>query len=71
MLKAIKEVIDSFSIDMTADEAYALWPDINSFYRAMGHEPNIDSMNSDERRLGEALAYLRRMRREAAEDTTE
>jgi hypothetical protein len=69
MLKAIKEVLDSFSIDMTADEAYALWPNINSFYRAMGREPNIDSMNSDERRLGEALAYLRRMRREAEEDT--
>jgi superfamily II DNA or RNA helicase len=68
MLKAIKEVIDSFSIDMTADEALALWPDINSFYKAMGRVPDIDSMNSDERRLGEALAYLRRMRRETTEE---
>ncbi len=68
MLKAIKDVIDSFSIDMTADEAFALWPDINEFYKGMNREPDIDSMNAEERRLGEALAYLRRMRREAAED---
>ena len=68
MLKAIKSVIDSFTVDMTADEAFALWPDINNFYRSIGREPNIDSMNVEERRLGEALAYLRRMRREGQEE---
>jgi len=68
LLKAIKAVIDSFTIDMTADEAYALWPDINQFYKEQGREPDVDSMNVEERRLGEALSYLRRMRREAVEE---
>lgn len=71
MLKAIKGVMDSFTIDMTADEALALWPDINAFYKAIGREPDIDSMSAEERRLGEALAYLRRMRREGQEDMNE
>lgn len=65
LLKEIKECIASYRIDMTDDEAIMLWPEVQKFVKVLKREPDIDSADSKEKRLAEALLYLRRARREA------
>jgi hypothetical protein len=47
-------------ISMTDDEAQILWPQINAFYASKRREPDLDAVDPVERRLAEALLYLRR-----------
>jgi hypothetical protein len=63
VLKAIRDRISAFKVDMTDDEAAMLWPKINGFVRAMQREPSLDALDPHERRLAEALAYLRQAKR--------
>ena len=63
VLKAIQDCIAAFKINMTDDEAYILWPKINEFVKVMGQHPSIDALDPSERRLAEALAYLRQVKR--------
>ena len=64
MLKSIRECIATHKIDMSDEEAYLLWPEINNFYRVLKREPDIDAIDPREKRLAEALLYLRRAKRE-------
>lgn len=64
MLKSIRECIATYKIDMSDEEAYLLWPEINNFYRVLKREPDIDAIDPREKRLAEALLYLRRAKRE-------
>jgi hypothetical protein len=48
---------------MTDDEAYFLWSKIKDFVNVTGSEPSFDAINPQERRLAEALAYLRQVKR--------
>jgi len=65
VLKTIQDAIEITRIQMTEEEAVILWPKIKSFVRSSGgKEPNISSYDPLERRMAEALTYLRNQRRE-------
>ncbi|MEW6408195.1 MAG: DEAD/DEAH box helicase family protein [Patescibacteria group bacterium] len=63
-LKTIKDTIDLTRIQMSEEEAILLWPKIKSFVKnGNGKEPNIDSYDPLEKRMAEALVYIRSQRR--------
>lgn len=64
VLRAIQESIATFKINMTDDEAIFLWPKINEFCKVTRRQPSLDALDPHERRLAEALVYLRQVRRE-------
>ena len=63
VLKAIQDCISTFTVSMTDDEAIFLWPKIQQFVAATRKEPSRDSLDPNERRLAEALAYIRQVKR--------
>jgi len=60
ILKTVQDCIRVMKVSMTDDEAQAAWPQINEFYTAKRREPDLDALDPAERRLAEALLYLRR-----------
>jgi len=67
LLKIIQETIDAGRIQMTDEEAVILYRDkIGLFMKAHGREPNINSTDPLERRMAEALVYLRNKKRQRA-----
>ncbi len=63
-LKTIQDTIELTRIQMTEEEAIILWPKIKSFVKnSNGKEPNIESFDPLERRMAEALVYIRSQRR--------
>ena len=58
--------VDSLIQNMTDEEAIVLWPEVKKFVTVLKREPDIDSADPKEKRLAEALLYLRRARREAS-----
>lgn len=65
VLKTIQDAIEITRIQMTDEEALILWPKIKSFVKnSGGKEPNISSFDAQERRMAEALIYIRNQRRE-------
>lgn len=64
VFKVIQEAIEATRIQMTDEEALLLWPKIKSFVQnSGGQEPNISSVDPLERRLAEALIYIKNQRR--------
>lgn len=63
VLKSIQDCISAFKVSMTDDEAAILWPKINEFAKAMRRPPSLDALDPQERRLAEALAYLKQVKR--------
>lgn len=63
VLKSIQEYISAFKVSMTDDEAAILWPKINEFAKAMHRPPSLESLDPYERRLAEALVYLKQVKR--------
>lgn len=63
VLKLIHETIQATRIVMTDDEAMLLWPKIKEFNRLHGRAPSNQSSDAMEARMGDALIYLRNMRR--------
>lgn len=59
VFKAIQETIDATRIEMTEEEAVLLWPQIKNWRASTGAEPSIQSFNPKEKRLAEAVIYLR------------
>lgn len=64
VLRSIQECIAAFKINMTDDEAIYLWPKINEFVRVTRRHPSLEALDPKERRLAEALVYLRQVKRE-------
>ena len=64
VLKSIQECIAAFKVNMTDDEAVYLWPKIQEFVRATRRQPSLDALDPQERRMAEALVYLRQIKRE-------
>jgi hypothetical protein len=63
-LKTIQDAIELTRILMTEEEAIILWPKIKSFVKnSDGKEPYIESFDPLERRMAEALIYIRNQRR--------
>jgi hypothetical protein len=73
VLKTIHGAITSVKVAMTEQEALTLFPRIKQFRADRGVEPNLASPNPLERRMAEALAWLRDQKRRrmaaAGEDT--
>lgn len=63
VLKIIQETIEASRIQMTPEEAYLLWPKIKTFKATHDKEPNINAFDPLERRMAEALVYLKAQRR--------
>lgn len=65
LLKVIQETIDAGRIQMTDEEAVILYRDkIGPFMKHHGREPNINAYDPLEKRMAEALVYLRNKRRQ-------
>lgn len=63
VLKVIQETIEATRIQMTEEEAILLWPKINQFIKTRGIQPNIQSSDLLEKRLAEAIIFLKEMKR--------
>jgi hypothetical protein len=63
VLRVIQDTITATRIEMTEEEARLVWPKIIMFTRVNGREPDSRSDDPIEKRFGEALLYLRRMKR--------
>ena len=46
--------------NMSEEEAVILWPRINEFRKDKGREPSVTAGDPYERRLADALAYIKR-----------
>ncbi|MBS3199522.1 DEAD/DEAH box helicase [Turicibacter bilis] len=64
VLKSIQECVAAFKVNMTDDEAIYLWPKIQEFVKVTRRHPSLDALDPHERRLAEALVYLRQVKRE-------
>jgi len=71
VLKLINDHIQAIKIDMTEDEAKLLWPHIKEWRRKTGDEPNLQSFDPKEKRMAEALVYLRDIKRKRMLDEQE
>lgn len=66
VLKLINEHIQAIKIDMTEEEAVLLWPKIKEWRERTGEVPNIQSFDPKERRMAEAVLFLRELKRQRA-----
>lgn len=66
VLKLIDEHIQSIKIEMTEEEAILLWPKIKEWVSKTGVEPNLQSFDQKEKRMAEALVFLREQKRKRA-----
>lgn len=64
LLKAIQDYVQADRIQMTEEEAAMLWPRINEFVRTNNRMPDKDSDDPLEKRMGEALIYIRNKKAE-------
>ena len=64
VLKLIQEAIEATRVQMTDEEAILLWPKIKLFKKTNTQEPNLNSSDPLERRMAEAIVYLKKQRRE-------
>ena len=65
LLKAINNIIQSQKVEMTDGEAVRLWNEERpKFMKEHGRLPDINSINDNEKRLAEAIEYLKKRKRE-------
>ena len=67
ILKAIQDTIDSSRIEMTPEEVRILWPKAKEFKERTDRNPDIASTDPLEKRLAEAVIYLRKIKAEQAQ----
>ncbi|WP_298367560.1 DEAD/DEAH box helicase [uncultured Lutibacter sp.] len=65
VFKAIQETIDATRIEMTEEEAIILWPKIKDWIAKTGEQPSIQSFDPKEKRLAEAIVFLKEQKRKA------
>ena len=65
VLKLIQEAITVTRIQFSDEELIALWPKIQLFKRTSGHAPDLNSVDPIERRMAEAVIYIKRQRQAA------
>lgn len=64
VLKVIQDTIDSSRIEMTPEEVKILWPKAKEFKLQTGRAPEINSSDPLEKRLAEAVLYLKKLKAE-------
>lgn len=65
LLKVISETIDAQKILMTDEEAVILYKKIRAFMEKQGREPKLNSNDPLERRMAEAIIYLKNKKRQS------
>ena len=64
VLKLINDHIQSTKIEMTEEEAILLWPKIKEWVKNnKGEQPSIQAFDHKEKRMAEALVFLRELKR--------
>ncbi|MCB4760194.1 MAG: DEAD/DEAH box helicase, partial [Sulfurovum sp.] len=63
VLKLIDDHIQATKIEMTKEEAIILWPKIKEWKAKTGSQPNLQSFDQKEKRMAEALVFLREQKR--------
>lgn len=64
VLKLIQDVIETSRIKMTVEEALIYYPEkVQKFMKTFNREPNIKSFDFNERRMAEAILFLKELRR--------
>lgn len=66
VLRLIDEHIQSTKIEMTEAEAIILWPSIKAWRERTGEAPNLQSFDPKEKRMAEAIIFLRELKRQRA-----
>lgn len=66
VLRLIDEHIQSTKIEMTEAEAIILWPSIKTWRERTGEAPNLQSFDPKEKRMAEAIIFLRELKRQRA-----
>lgn len=59
LLSNVQSAMVAIRVQMTDDEARTLWPRIKAFRASEGREPNVHSPDPLEKRMAEALAWLK------------
>ena len=59
LLAQVQSAMVAMRVQMTEDEARTLWPRIKAFRAATGKEPNVHASDALEKRMAEALAWLK------------
>ena len=62
-LKLIDDHIQSIKVEMTEEEALLLWPKIVEYRDRTGELPNLQSFDPKEKRMAEAIVFLRELKR--------
>ena len=65
LLKAVQDCVDAGRIQMSEDEAGMLWPRIKAFVQNHGREPSKNAVDVVEKRMAEALIYIRSKKAQA------
>ena len=63
VFKAIQTYITALKVNVTDDEAIAMWPKIQEFYAKTGKKPSLDALDPYEKRLAEVLVYIKNVKR--------
>ena len=63
VLRTIQETIDASRIQMTEEEAIILWPKIKAWVQKTGKNPDIKSLEPKEKRMAEAVIFLKELKR--------
>ncbi|MGB3697372.1 MAG: DEAD/DEAH box helicase [Gordonia sp. (in: high G+C Gram-positive bacteria)] len=73
VLKIISDAITSTRVEISEDEALALFPKIQTWVKVNGRHPDVRSDDPAEKRYAEALLFLRRLKqqREAQKQASE
>ena len=66
VLRLIDEHIQSTKIEMTEAEAIILWPKIKDWRERTGEAPSLQSFDPKEKRMAEAIIFLRELKRQRA-----
>jgi hypothetical protein len=59
LLATVQSAMVGLRVEMTEDEARTLWPRIKTFRATEGREPNLNAVDPLEKRMAEALAWLK------------
>ena len=62
-LKLIDEHIQAIKVEMTEEEALLLWSKIVEYRERTGELPNLQSHDPKEKRMAEAIVFLREQKR--------
>ncbi|OOS21768.1 ATP-dependent helicase [Moraxella lincolnii] len=67
-LKLIDDHIQSIKVEMTEEEALLLWSKIVEYRERTGELPNLQSFDPKEKRMAEAIVFLRELKRKRQMD---